>query len=568
MKHKIIQRESKKIHSFLGELNRSKSPSRTISRKGFGDELLIRSLYIFQKALGISLRDDQIFNICLAVLHTEDRGWFEKPTGAGKAYEQAFVLYYSAVSTEGNWVGLLNSPTIELTDQNAKAVIELFSVLGISCRLVLLHSGNSSDSMERLINEYRPDESPQIPVTNTTSGIEIKRIIEQSKESYKEQKILIISTYHSCSRLEGLELDIIVNDEMQNLTKAEFFENVSKLSITKMFGWTATPKNGLIAEGRGNNNIDFYGERLSLMTYQEAVRKKIIVPCRIHIMDGPSYKTEDVTKNIGNITIDAYREHNEIVKSDSTFRRRGKMIAHCKDTEQISAFLTSEEYRKARTENINVAAVASKTSIGYQLNGKTYRKRSDFTSALKEIASNPLAKLIVLHIHILNEGIDIPSLTGGLILNPASEWYLIIQRIGRSGRLDIEDRKLGSLSIKPYNYIIIPRLSIEQEEGFSSFTGLIDALRTVDDISSLYASAIGDFERGTDRPSVCEDCRQNPCICGGPKPQGLTIAGVFRYTLEQEDASKTEERKSKLIEVLYHNKSTENLLAILDGIDF
>jgi superfamily II DNA or RNA helicase len=375
MKHKIIQKESKKIHRFLGVLGKSKSPLRSISRSGIEGEVLIQCLYNFQLALKISLRDDQIYNICLSILHTGDRGWFEKPTGAGKSYEQAFILYYSALSKEGNWVGLLNSPTIELTDQNAKSIIKLFSSLGISCRLVLLHSGNSSDSMERFINEYRPDEAPQIPVTNTISGVEIKRIIEQSKESYKDQKILIISTYHSCSRLEGVELDIIINDEMQNLAKAEFFDNLEKLSITKMFGWTATPKNGLVAEGRGNNNIDFYGERLSLMTYQEAVSKKIIVPCRIHIMDGASYKTEDVTKNMGNITLDAYREHNEIVKRDSTFRRRGKMIAHCKDTEQISAFLSSEEYRKARAENINVAAVASSTSIGYQLNGKTYKKR-------------------------------------------------------------------------------------------------------------------------------------------------------------------------------------------------
>jgi superfamily II DNA or RNA helicase len=566
MKNKIIQKESKKIHSFLGELNRSKSPNRAIARKGFGEELLIRSLYNFQKALGISLRDDQIFNICLAVLHTEDRGWFEKPTGAGKAYEQAFVLYYSAVSTEGNWVGLLNSPTIELTDQNAKAVIKLFSKMGISCRLVLLHSGNSSDPMERLINDNRPDEAPEIPVTNTTSGVEIKRIINQSKESYENQKILIISTYHSCSRLEGIDLDIIINDEMQNLTKSEFFDNLEKLSITKMFGWTATPKNGLVAEGRGNNNVEFYGERLSLMTYQEAVRKKIIVPCRIHIMDGPSYKTEDVTKNMGNITLDAYREHNEIVIRDSTFRRRGKMIAHCKDTEQISSFLTSEEYREARAEKINIAAVASSTEIGYQLNGKSYKKRSDFTAALRKIASDHLSKLIVLHIHILNEGIDIPSLTGGLILNPASEWYLIIQRIGRSGRLDEKDRELGSLSIKPYNYIIIPRLSIEQEEGFNSFTGLIEALRTVDDISSLYANAIGDFERGIDRSEGGEG--QGEETSKRKKHSGLTIAGIFSYTLEKEDAVKIEERKSKLIEVLYNNESTENLLDILRGIDF
>jgi superfamily II DNA or RNA helicase len=566
MKNKIIQKESKKIHRFLGELNRSKSPNRTIARKGFGEELLIRSLYNFQNALGISLRDDQIFNICLAVLHTEDRGWFEKPTGAGKAYEQAFVLYYSAVSTEGSWVGLLNSPTIELTDQNAKAVIKLFSKMGISCRLVLLHSGNSSDPMERLINDNRPDEAPEIPVTNTTSGVEIKRIINQSKESYENRKILIISTYHSCSRLEGIDLDIIINDEMQNLTKSEFFDNLEKLSITKMFGWTATPKNGLVAEGRGNNNVEFYGERLSLMTYQEAVRKKIIVPCRIHIMDGPSYKTEDVTKNMGNITLDAYREHNEIVIRDSTFRRRGKMIAHCKDTEQISSFLTSKEYKKAREEKINIAAVASSTEIGYQLNGKSYKKRSEFTAALREIASDHLSKLIVLHIHILNEGIDIPSLTGGLILNPASEWYLIIQRIGRSGRLDEKDRELGSLSIKPYNYIIIPRLSIEQEEGFNSFTGLIEALRTVDDISSLYANAIGDFERGIDRSEGREG--QGEETTKRKKHSGLTIAGIFNYTLEQEDLAKIEERKSKLIEVLHNNESTENLLDILREIDF
>jgi superfamily II DNA or RNA helicase len=563
MTKELIKKESEKIHRFIGELNKSKSPFRTISRKKFSEELLVKSLYNFQKALKVSLREDQIHNICLAILNTDDRGWFEKPTGAGKSLEQAFVIWYSALSKNGNWVGLLNSPTIELTDQNAKSVIESFSKLGTKetpIMLVLLHSGNSSDSMERLINEHRPDDAPEIPVINTTSGTEIQKIIEQSKARHGGQKILIISTYHSCSRLEGIDLDIVINDEMQNLTKAMFFDSLEKLNISKMLGWTATPKNGLVSEGRGNNNVDFYGERLSFMTYWEAVQKKIIVPCRLHFMEGPSYKTEDVTKNMGKITLDAYGEHNKIIIKDSNSKRSGKMIVHCKDTEQILSGLESKEFKKARKEGINIAAIASNPEVGLQLNGKQYIKRSDFTSALREIAANPLEKLIVLHIHILNEGIDIPSLTGGLILNPASEWYTIIQRIGRSGRLDVEDRKSGSLSIKPYNYIIIPRLSIEQEEGFRSFTGLIDALRTVDsDISQLYSNAIGDFERGTGSdekdPGQGEDCQK------GGNQLGLNIPGLFRHILEKEEEADIESEVDKMsLEEMLENIKNRNKL--------
>ena len=501
----------------------------------------------FEKFLGVKLRDDQLLSVIKTII--SKKGYFDKPTGIGKSYEQIFTLYYSALETPGYWVGLLNSPRINLTDQNAKGVSRLFLAAGIEIRIVLLHSGGTKDDMEDFSSSHRTTQE-FMEIVNTTNSEEVREALEYSKQ--RNQKVLIFSTYHSCQKISE-EISIIVNDEMHNITQKDFFNNVKKLSYKKMFGWTATPIFGLTedVDSRGNNNRDFYGDLLSRMTYGQAVLLKIICPLRIHIMNGSSYTTEEIDRNFSKIVNSAHSQHRTQVLLDSSLERSPKTLVHAKDSIQIKSFIDSKEERDMIKNDIHVYMLGSNEDIQFRINGETQNpdgssiKRSDFFQRLRTSLDDPNQEVIVFHIDMISEGIDLPGFTGGILMNPTSKWYLIVQRIGRSGRLDPMDRGKENGWVKPYNYLILPNLCPEQKEGVKEVTDdLVKALRSMDlNPSELFKQAIGDYQRGNDDSSGGFD--QDP-PAKKKKKRGSTIIGSFTHHIEEEEECKIFDRVDRV----------------------
>jgi hypothetical protein len=130
-------------------------------------------------------------------------------------------------------------------------------------------------------------------------------------------------------------------------------------------------------------------------------------------------------------------------------------------------------------------------------------------------------------------------------MNPTSKWYLIVQRIGRSGRLDPMDRGKENGWVKPYNYLILPNLCPEQKEGVKEVTNdLVKALRSMDlNPAELFKQAIGDYQRGNNYPSGGFD--QDPPN-KRKRGKGSTIICSFTHYIEEEEECKIFDRVDRV----------------------
>ena len=130
--------------------------------------------------------------------------------------------------------------------------------------------------------------------------------------------------------------------------------------------------------------------------------------------------------------------------------------------------------------------VSSNEEIMSDINGVKV-KRNDFITQLKKDGEDETKRMVVLHYDILTEGIDVPGLTGVMLLRGLNK-SKFLQTYGRVARLNKEDRDNitnGTLDIedidsynKPYGWLIIPGIIKEDEDHKAEFSELIDELRS------------------------------------------------------------------------------------------
>ena len=133
-------------------------------------------------------------------------------------------------------------------------------------------------------------------------------------------------------------------------------------------------------------------------------------------------------------------------------------------------------------------AVASDQDVNNYINGKRVSRR-EWLKQLQIDGSNPNQEMIVIHYDILTEGIDVPGLTGVLFLRNLKK-SKFIQTFGRVARLDRSDRRLIEDKIitpnevdkmnKPYAWVIIPAVKIEDDDKLANLRDLVDQLRDFD----------------------------------------------------------------------------------------
>lgn len=185
-----------------------------------------------------------------------------------------------------------------------------------------------------------------------------------------------------------------------------------------------------------------------------------------------------------------------------------KILISVKGTQDMKKFMSSDEYRMLRADDVDVYAVASHEDVGNDINGQKF-KRQDFLKRLKTDENNKDKKIIVLHYDTMAEGISINGFTGIMPLRTLSK-SKFMQTFGRAARLDKEDRKsmedglvksdeLDKLN-KPYAYIIIPDVVQSNEDDKANLTQIITELRSYgfnpseDIISSSRVNGIPEIE--------------------------------------------------------------------------
>lgn len=423
------------------------------------------------------------------IAKTATKGQFIAPTGTGKSRVQADIISDDIIANTGFSIYLVLTPRILLTNQLMESVAKPLLKKGIEFKRITVHSGTESEAglteeeiaimSKAEINRYKS----VLDFADSTSRASSDEIVADIKSAKKGNfPIVMCGTYHSVGKVTSaawkanVKLNIVLCDEAQYVTQPTFHSSVLDIVAEshKAFYFTATRKVTASDDGRGMNNIAVYGNILAEYKPIKMIDEGYIVRPRLHFVDviGDS-------SCVGEAVIESFVEHQKHVKGTA------KMLVSCAGTEQLRSILANKKFIayinsiKDSGKDIKVFDITS--ADGARIDGIEV-ERNDFLYQLRRYKG--LA--IVLHLHILTEGIDVPDMTGVVMLSDPKETKFF-QTIGRTTRLDIDDRaklEVGTISTenldewnKPYCYVITPVFSDEGADQRATIINLITKMR-------------------------------------------------------------------------------------------
>ncbi len=427
-----------------------------------------------------SLRDYQKESIKVSLKSA--KGIICLPTGSGKTTIQSNIIIEDIKKNPGHQVYLVLAPRIVLSYQLMKEYFKDINDAGIQCWYAGVHSGGKTD-----INEFEEARNGDIDFQDiqvTTNSFILREEIAKSQK--RDLPIVIFGTYHSADRasaaMGNVPFGTVICDEAHYLVSDQFEDLilVDGLKTNRIIFFTATMQNTTSDSGKGMNNQDRFGRVLLQRTPREMIEAGYMVRPRMHIIRfDQSLDKDELIRNSGEVVAEAFKQHDYI--SGST----GKIFVTVTGVPMMKSIMENSEIKNLqRKKGASVYAVASDPSIGNDIDGVKYT-RQEFLSRLKSDGANPSKEMIILHIDILTEGIDVPGITGILPFRSLKK-SKFIQTLGRASRvnpLDLESfnkkeythNDLGKM-LKPYSWVMIP--DIDGEDTKEDFSRMISDLRS------------------------------------------------------------------------------------------
>jgi hypothetical protein len=269
--------------------------------------------------------------------------------------------------------------------------------------------------------------------------------------------------------------------------------------------------------GKGMNNQDRFGRVLLQRTPREMIEAGYMVRPRMHIIQfDQDIDKEELIKSAGRVVEEAFKQHEYISG------RTGKIFVTVTGVPMMKSIMESKEIKTLqKRKGASVYAVASDPSVGNDIDGVKYT-RQEFLSRLKADGANPSKEMVILHIDILTEGIDVPGITGILPFRSLKK-SKFVQTLGRASRVSPEDldsfkageythNDLGEM-IKPYAWVMVP--DIEGEDSATDIIGLVNELRTygfnpTEDV--FISNERGEMPPVTLMDPLTESDRRNPAL--------------------------------------------------------
>ena len=411
-----------------------------------------------------------------------DRGIVCLPTGSGKTTIQSFTIINDAKKNPGHRIYMVLAPRIVLSFQLMKEYYKDINNEGMQFWYAGLHSGGSVD-----IKEFEEERNGDIDFQNievTTSSQVLSDEILKAREL--DIPIIIFGTYHSAPRaflsMGGRPFDLVICDEAHYLVSEQFEDLVKFDGIlsNRIIFYTATIQKTKAEDGKGMNNEARFGKIIYQKIPREMIDAGYMIRPRMHIIQfDEEMNSEELIQNSGKIVAEAFAQHEYIA------RRTGKVLVTCTGTPMMKNIISSPEVRNLRRRRgCKLYAVASDPSIGNQIDGVQY-SRQEFLRILREDGVNNSQEMLILHIDILTEGIDVPGITGILPFRSLKK-SKFVQTLGRASRVcpdDLESFASGEYThqdlremVKPYAWVMIP--DIEGEDTAEDAIELINELRT------------------------------------------------------------------------------------------
>jgi predicted helicase len=404
-------------------------------------------------------------------LEGKDIGQINHPTGTGKTYVQKYIHVKDMVEkTKAGDVGVyaIAAHRLILCSQLFDEIIKLVVTCGL--KTDLLYIGSGSYPFDVLNDKYKAFgfDKDTIDCLQTTSSEAAAAFVAHAGQ--KGNHVLIVATYHSfdCLRHVG-NIDICTFDEAHTTVEDRFKENIETVwdNIKRKFFFTATRK--VIGETLGQNNTAFYGEVFAPVSPREAIEAGEIVAPHIHIVRPLLEDNIKVDKaNIGmkiKTVIESFNAHEERVKEASISPETiaGKLLVTNSGLDEIRGIVSDDFFRSWCSEkNINVFSFSSKDGEAHNFDNNISREK--ILQKMDALKSHERA--ILFHYDILTEGIDLPGITGVMLMRSTIPFIKLLQNLGRACRLHPDDRKKlyageivpgqhGSM-VKPYSWAILP----------------------------------------------------------------------------------------------------------------
>ena len=372
----------------------------------------------------------------LDALQFNSKGIVTCPTGGGKTF--AMINDSRRFLTSGNVIVVV-APQLLLSQQLFTEFDKHLTDINFMYRQISSEGKTFQRDRAALKFHITPPESP------TT-------IIEEIRDTYRiaqkaEKPLILFVTYDSLERIVSsmIPVSAVYYDEAHNATSSDHFNAVKYLSACadKNYFFTATPRysTSRSVDGPGMDNVSVYGEKIANVQFYELVKQGVIVKPRLHLLtsDADLDTMDEVSVNLQTIreTVDHYEKEHSDTKSH-------KILFCAQGTKAINDLLAGGLQEWASSRGYKVLSIDS-INRGY-VNGDNKVKKTTFIKTLNELGADPNEKLIVLHVEMLGEGIDVKAFTGVVFLRNTASAIFITQSMGRVIR-SAPGKKYGIVTI-------------------------------------------------------------------------------------------------------------------------
>lgn len=423
------------------------------------------------------LRKHQIEAINAIESHLE--GIVHLPTGSGKTFIQATTI---CNNLQNNKVYVILSPRILLTNQLYNEVKEILLNNNKDCQYLIVHSGKTNDNSDlKWTNEL-----PFREVKNTTSSNVIKEDYERAQR--ENVPLIIFGTYDSAERIvkANIQVEILMCDEAHYLISEEFswlrYENYTdnrkQFNANRKYYFTATLKETSSDTGLGMNNSKEFGPIIYSKTPAELIESGEILRPRIHLVN------VDIENDSTELDMDVNAIINSFIEHKTHLKVAPKLLVVTKGTEHLNNIVNHPKIKEELETRPNLQIFDITSEYKPRINGNVV-KRDEFLRRLQSLT--PQDEAIILHVKILTEGIDVPGITGVMVMNNLS-LSSFLQTLGRATRLFSSDRtklynneiKPNELNrfVKPFAWVIVPVYGIIGDDLKNNVCEMIYSLRS------------------------------------------------------------------------------------------
>ena len=398
----------------------------------------------------------------LKAINGHDKKQISIPTGTGKTRLQIHLHVQDMIEkTKKNEIGVyaIGAHRLLLCEQLMDELMEMCINCGLPINVLYVGSARHDD--KHIYDAYfnKGINSDTFESTYTTRGGEVLKFHEQTKES--KRHLIIVSTYHSFHKMSCIDtINICTFDEAHTLTSKEFTKNIKEVAdnIKRSYFFTATRK--------GMDDEEVFGGKTGASPLEMIEVGEIVEP-KIHTMSLKDVSTGKIKRDdsamLIQTVIEGFKEHKMRLKETSAYPDMigAKLLVSCKGSDELNILQESEDFQKwCKESDINTFFFSSK-----------YGSFEDFKKEERVHTYKSMKNLkdtddcILIHIDILAEGINLPSITAVMLLRHLNKVKLL-QTLGRGLRLLQSDRtKLYSGDMlpdekekftKPYAYLMLP----------------------------------------------------------------------------------------------------------------